>query len=56
MEHHGKNPLATWGLEPASLVSVVNRHTISSRPSYIPKKDASSCIPKGCMLIRELTT
>ena len=30
--------LASWGLEPASPVSVVNRHAISSRPSYIPKK------------------
>ena len=33
-----KTYLATWGLEPASPVSVVNRHAISSRP----KKDASS--------------
>ena len=34
--------LASWGLEPASPVSVVNRHAISSRPSSIPKEDASS--------------
>ena len=38
MEHHWKNLLATWGLEPASPVSVVNRHALSSRPSCIPKK------------------
>ena len=43
MEHHWKNLLATWGLEPASPVSVVNRHALSPRPSCIPKKkDASS--------------
>ena len=32
-----KNHLATWGLEPASPVSV-NRPMLWSRPSCIPKK------------------
>ena len=32
-----KTFLGTWGLEPASPLSVVNRHAISSRPSCIPK-------------------
>ena len=34
-----KKHLATWGLEPVSPVSVVNRNAISTRPSCIPKKD-----------------
>ena len=35
--------MVTWGLEPASPVSVVNRHAISSRPIRHPHiKDASS--------------
>ena len=37
MEHHCKSHPATWGLEPASPVSVVNRNTISSRPSIYLK-------------------
>ena len=38
MKHHLKIPhLATWGLKPASLVSV-NRHAIAIKPSHVPKK------------------
>ena len=50
MEHHWKNHLATWGLEPASAVSVVNRHAIPSRQSCIPKKGYIK-LRWGCMMV-----